>query len=324
MAPLIALVVVTLLARLAGTRGLAGGSFATWSGSLRAGVAALFLMTGTAHFIGLRDDLQDGPTRLRQSGAVGDAHGRGRARGRGRHLAPGHASARRRRPCPAAAGPVPGERLRRAQSHTVRGSAPHAARPAHARAAGLPGRRRVGGLRWTSPASPTRAPGLNHGGRRPRAIPLRPRARALHRAPAPGRRAGDAAPGHLQTGTLYSFAPAAQPDAPAGIVLTTLPAAGVVELKAVAVEPRCQRQARRLSPAAHRARLLHPRARLPGMDGGSRHPPARHGLDGPVLQRNQTFLHSRWSSDHLTVRSGQRAANPSKGETIWPRATATV
>jgi uncharacterized membrane protein len=57
MAPLIALVVVTLLARLAGARGLAGGTFATWSGSLRAGVAALFLMTGAAHFIGLRDDL---------------------------------------------------------------------------------------------------------------------------------------------------------------------------------------------------------------------------------------------------------------------------
>ena len=48
--------------------------------------------------------------------------------------------------------------------------------------------------------------------------------------------------GYLQTGTLYTFAPAAQPDAPAGIVLTTPPAAGVVELKAVAVEPRCQRQ----------------------------------------------------------------------------------
>jgi hypothetical protein len=54
MAPLIALVVVTLLARLAGSRGLARDYFATWSGALRAGVAALFVVTGCAHFVGLR------------------------------------------------------------------------------------------------------------------------------------------------------------------------------------------------------------------------------------------------------------------------------
>ncbi len=57
MAPLIVLVVVALLARLAGWRGLGRGYFATWSGALRAGVAALFALTGSAHFIGLREEL---------------------------------------------------------------------------------------------------------------------------------------------------------------------------------------------------------------------------------------------------------------------------
>ena len=57
MAPMIALVVVTLLARLAGSRNLGRGYFATLSGSLRAGVAAMFILTGGAHFVGLRADL---------------------------------------------------------------------------------------------------------------------------------------------------------------------------------------------------------------------------------------------------------------------------
>jgi uncharacterized membrane protein len=57
LAPLIALIVVTLLARLAGWRGLGRGAFATLSGSLRAGVAAMFVLTGVAHFVGLRADL---------------------------------------------------------------------------------------------------------------------------------------------------------------------------------------------------------------------------------------------------------------------------
>ena len=57
MAPLIALIVVTLLARLAGSKGLGRGQLATLSGALRPGVAALFVLTGVAHFVGLRDDL---------------------------------------------------------------------------------------------------------------------------------------------------------------------------------------------------------------------------------------------------------------------------
>ena len=57
MAPIIALVLVTLLARLAGWRKLGRDYFSSWSGALRAGVAALFLVTGTAHFVGLRADL---------------------------------------------------------------------------------------------------------------------------------------------------------------------------------------------------------------------------------------------------------------------------
>jgi uncharacterized membrane protein len=57
MAPLIALVVVTVLARLAGALRLGGGYFATLPAALCAGVAAMFLLTGGAHFIGLRADL---------------------------------------------------------------------------------------------------------------------------------------------------------------------------------------------------------------------------------------------------------------------------
>ncbi|WNG50352.1 DoxX family protein [Archangium minus] len=57
MAPLIVFVVVTLLARLAGSLNPGRGDFATLPGALRAGVAALFLLTGGAHFIGMRADL---------------------------------------------------------------------------------------------------------------------------------------------------------------------------------------------------------------------------------------------------------------------------
>ena len=57
MAPLITLVVVTVLARLAGALKLGRGYFATLPAALCAGVAAMFLLTGAAHFIGLRDDL---------------------------------------------------------------------------------------------------------------------------------------------------------------------------------------------------------------------------------------------------------------------------
>jgi uncharacterized membrane protein len=57
MAPLIALIVVTALARLAGALKLDRGWFQTLPAALCAGVAALFLLTGGAHFIGLREDL---------------------------------------------------------------------------------------------------------------------------------------------------------------------------------------------------------------------------------------------------------------------------
>lgn len=57
MAPLITLVVVTLLARAAGWRGLGGGRFASLSGALGLGVAAMFVLTGAVHFVGLREDL---------------------------------------------------------------------------------------------------------------------------------------------------------------------------------------------------------------------------------------------------------------------------
>ena len=56
MAPLITLIVVTLLARLAGTLKLGRDYFATLPATLCPGVAAMFLLTGGAHFIGLRAD----------------------------------------------------------------------------------------------------------------------------------------------------------------------------------------------------------------------------------------------------------------------------
>ena len=57
MAPLIALTVITTLARLAGTLNLGRGYFATLSAALCAGVAAMFLLTDGAQFIDLRADL---------------------------------------------------------------------------------------------------------------------------------------------------------------------------------------------------------------------------------------------------------------------------
>jgi uncharacterized membrane protein len=57
MAPLITLVVVTVLARLAGALKFGRGYFATLPAALCAGVAAMFILTGGAHFIGLRADL---------------------------------------------------------------------------------------------------------------------------------------------------------------------------------------------------------------------------------------------------------------------------
>ena len=57
MAPIITLVVVTVLARLAGTLKFGRGCFATLPAAVCAGVAAMFILTGGAHFIGLRADL---------------------------------------------------------------------------------------------------------------------------------------------------------------------------------------------------------------------------------------------------------------------------
>src|SRR5690554_5974183 len=57
MAPLITLIVFTLLARVAGWRGLGGERFASLPGALQVGVAAMFLLTGASHFVGMREDL---------------------------------------------------------------------------------------------------------------------------------------------------------------------------------------------------------------------------------------------------------------------------
>ena len=58
MAPLITLLAVTLLLRAAGAVGAAGvRPFRPWHTSLRGGLAAMFALTGTAHFNGMRGDL---------------------------------------------------------------------------------------------------------------------------------------------------------------------------------------------------------------------------------------------------------------------------
>ncbi|MGH3354245.1 MAG: DoxX family protein [Nocardioides sp.] len=55
MAPLMVLVVVSVVLRVAGARGLI--SVPTWGHALRGGLAAMFLMTGTAHFVGMREQM---------------------------------------------------------------------------------------------------------------------------------------------------------------------------------------------------------------------------------------------------------------------------
>ena len=51
MAPLITLIAVTVLARLTGAFTLGRGYFATLPATLGAGVTAMFLLTGSAHFV---------------------------------------------------------------------------------------------------------------------------------------------------------------------------------------------------------------------------------------------------------------------------------
>lgn len=55
MAPLITLLAVTLLLRAAGTAGIS--PLRSWHTSLRGGLAAMFTLTGTAHFNDMRGDL---------------------------------------------------------------------------------------------------------------------------------------------------------------------------------------------------------------------------------------------------------------------------
>ena len=55
MAPLITLLAVTLLLRAVGAAGIR--PLRSWHTSLRGGLAAMFTLTGTAHFNGMREDL---------------------------------------------------------------------------------------------------------------------------------------------------------------------------------------------------------------------------------------------------------------------------
>lgn len=55
MAPLIVLITVTLAVRVAGMAG--ARRLRPWPVALRAGLAAMFVLTGTAHFVGMRAEL---------------------------------------------------------------------------------------------------------------------------------------------------------------------------------------------------------------------------------------------------------------------------
>jgi uncharacterized membrane protein len=55
MTPLIVLVVVTVALRAAGAAGI--GRLRSWPIALRGGLAAMFVVTGASHFVGLREDL---------------------------------------------------------------------------------------------------------------------------------------------------------------------------------------------------------------------------------------------------------------------------
>lgn len=57
MAPLIALVVVTLVLLALGRLGM--GGLRPWPVAVRGGLAAMFTMTGVSHFVGMRDELVD-------------------------------------------------------------------------------------------------------------------------------------------------------------------------------------------------------------------------------------------------------------------------
>lgn len=55
MEPLIVLVVVTLVLRVAGAIRFAG--LQSWRNALRGGLAAMFVLTGLAHFVGMRSEM---------------------------------------------------------------------------------------------------------------------------------------------------------------------------------------------------------------------------------------------------------------------------
>lgn len=55
MAPLVVLLVVTLAVRLAGVLGVRAAR--SWFVALRGGVAAMFVLTGVSHFVGMRAEL---------------------------------------------------------------------------------------------------------------------------------------------------------------------------------------------------------------------------------------------------------------------------
>lgn len=55
MAPLLILTTVTILVRLVGSRG--PGNHVAWPVAVRFGLAAMFLATGSAHFVGMREEL---------------------------------------------------------------------------------------------------------------------------------------------------------------------------------------------------------------------------------------------------------------------------
>ena len=96
MAPLIALIVGTALARLAGLAGVA--ALDGWHPALRVGLALMFMLTGVAHFAGQRraDLIAMVPPAPAPAGPAGHRHRRAGTGRRGRPAGAGDRPARRR------------------------------------------------------------------------------------------------------------------------------------------------------------------------------------------------------------------------------------
>ena len=124
MAPLVALVAVTAILLAAGTAGVR--RLRPWPVAIRGGLAAMFVLTGVAHFVGLREEMvaMVPPGLPAPESPRHDHRGAGAGRG-GRAAPPAHRAMGRGVPLGTARRDVPGERLRGAAGHRNGAAPPH-------------------------------------------------------------------------------------------------------------------------------------------------------------------------------------------------------